>query len=1016
MNLDVSPDGTQIVFDMLGDIWIMASGGGKAKALRDGLAFEIQPRFSADGKKIVFTSDAGGGDNIWIMNVDGSDKRQVTKETFRLLNNPTWSADGNYIAARKHFTTQRSLGAGEVWLYHIAGGDGIQLVKRPSDAFQKELGEPVFSADGQYVYYTQNITSGSRFIYAQDSNTDLFNIKRYEIATGEIETAVSGHGGSVRAAPSPDGRYIAFVRRERTKSKLYLKDLKSGKERKIYDALDQDLQEIWAVHGVYPNMDWLPDGRSLVFWAGGKIHKLNVLNGESSIIPFRVTDTRAIIDPPRPVVDVAPDRVETKMPRFASVSPNGRNVVFESLGKLYVKALPNGTPRRLTRSGDGFELFPSWSYDGRRIVFVSWEDENLGTIRTISAGGGSGRAITGEPGHYRRPRFSPDGRTIIFEKGAGGYLTSKNWSEAPGVYTVSSSGGEAKRIIKSGSNPHFGAGNNRIFMTTFEDVKASLISVNLDGKESRTHATGDMITQYLVAPSGSHLAFIENYNVFAMPMTPGPQNISAGRKASAVPVIKASAVGAAFPNWSGEQLNWSLGPVLYHAGLGEMLPDSPAADDEEEKGYTPPETGINLSMNVASDKPSGVVALTGARIITMADKDGGVIEDGAIVIDGNRITAVGAASDIQIPSNAKIVDVAGKTIIPGLIDAHAHGPQGTGDIIPQQNWSAIAHLALGVTTIHDPSNRASHIFSAAEYQRTGRILASRIFSTGEIVYGAKSPRVFAAIDNLDDARKHVRRLKQQGAISIKNYNQPRRDQRQQVNEAAREEGVLVVAEGGSLFHMDMALIADGITSIEHNLPQSMLYEDVLSYFSASKTAYTPTLVVAFGGLGADPYWRQESDIWKHPILSKHMPPRILQAKSVRRQTAPDEDFADRYVAANARRLAERGVMVSIGAHGQEEGLGAHWEMWSFARGGMSPLSVLKTATVTPAKHLGFAADIGSLEKGKLADLVILNANPLEDIHNTDDISHVMLNGRLYNALTMNEEVTGDFTRKPYWWE
>ncbi|MCK5749735.1 MAG: PD40 domain-containing protein, partial [Oricola sp.] len=203
MSLDVSPDGRTIAFDLLGDIYTVPMSGGEARNISSGLAWEIQPRFSPDGKTIAFTSDRGGGDNIWIMNADGSDKRQVTKESFRLLNNPTWSAGGQYIAARKHFTTQRSLGTGEIWLYHISGGDGVQLVNRPSETHQKELGEPIFSADGKYVYYSQNITPGPIFQYAQDSNGDLFHINRYEMETGEITTAVSGFGGAVRPAPSP---------------------------------------------------------------------------------------------------------------------------------------------------------------------------------------------------------------------------------------------------------------------------------------------------------------------------------------------------------------------------------------------------------------------------------------------------------------------------------------------------------------------------------------------------------------------------------------------------------------------------------------------------------------------------------------------------------------------------------------------------------------------------------------------------------------------------------------------
>ena len=412
---------------------------------------------------------------------------------------------------------------------------------------------------------------------------------------------------------------------------------------KIYDDLDQDLQEIWAVQGVYPNMDWTPDGRTLVFWAGGKIRRINVSSGEHSVIPFSVNDVRAVVESPRPDVAVAPDEFQTKLARFASVSPDGRRVVFETLGKLYVKSLPNGAPRRLTNSANGdFEFFPSWSYDGRRIVYVSWNDETLGTIRTVSSSGGSGRAITSDPGHYRRPRFSPNGRSVVFEKGSGGYLTSKDWSEAPGVYIISASGGDIERVTKSGAAPHFGASNDRIFMTTVDGINASLISVDLDGDDERTHAAGDLITGYQVAPSGNHLAFSENYNAFVMPMTPGPQKIAAGRKASAVPVTKASGIGAAYMNWSRNQLNWSLGPVLYHAGVDEMLATQPKSEDDEgDTGYTPPDSGVDLSLSVAADKPAGLVALTNARVITMASDDGGVIENGLIVLDGNRIQSVG---------------------------------------------------------------------------------------------------------------------------------------------------------------------------------------------------------------------------------------------------------------------------------------------------------------------------------------------------------------------------------------
>ncbi len=1014
IDVDVSPDGRNLTFALLGDIYTMPIAGGSPARIAEGLAWEVQPRFSPDGKRIAFTSDRGGGDNIWIMNRDGSDKRQVTKEEFRLLNQPSWSPDGRYVVGKKHFTTGRSLGTGEIWIYHVSGGGGVQLVKKPSEKHQKELGEPIYAPDGKSVYYTRNITPGGTFIYAQDSNSDLFNIEKYDLETGEVTTAVSGLGGSVRPNPSPDGKKIAFVRREMTRSKLYVKDLESGVERKVYDDLDQDVQETWAVTGVYPNMDWTPDSREIVFWAGGKIRRVAADGSASSVIPFQVSDTRGVANAPHPTIPVAPDSFTTKMPRFAAVSPDGRTVVFESLGKLYSKPMSGGTAKRLT-SGSERELFPSWSRDGRSIVFVGWTDAGLGQIKTVSAGGGSSRTVTSRPGHYARPHFSPDGKNIVFEMKEGGYMTSPDWSVEDGVYRVPASGGAPVRVVKGAAGPQYGVSSDRIFMLENEDDQRVLISTDLNGEAKRTHAKGDLTNDYIVSPDGLNVAFRQSYEAYVMPLMPGTQAVEVSPTSTSLPVTRVSANGADYINWSngGQALHWSIGPTVYTATTSALFPNAPAAKDAPK--YQPPTSGVLLERTIAADKPSGTVALTGARIVTMAGDNGGIINDGVIVIQGNRIAAVGQRGEVNIPAGAATVDVTGKTIIPGLVDAHAHGPQGSDELVPQQNWSLLQNLALGTTTIHDPSSRASEIFVASEMQRAGMILGPRIFSTGEIVYGAKAADVYAEINNLDDALAHVRRLKAQGGNSVKNYNQPRREQRQQVVEAARQENMLVVAEGGSLFGMDMALVADGNSTLEHNIPLDIFYDDVVQMFSQSDTNYTPTLVVSYGGLAGDPYWRQATNVWENPLLV-HTPPTILAADTVRRTKAPESNFVDDDNAREAKKLADAGVKVSIGAHGQQAGIGSHWELWSFVRGGMSPVEALAAGTIVSAQSLGMATEIGSLETGKLADLLVLDADPTADIRNSDKINRVMLNGRLYDPLTMNEVVTGSRKRAAYWWE
>ena len=272
MSVDVSPDGREIVFDLLGDLYLLPIGGGEARALTSGMAWDEQPRFSPDGKRIAFTSDRAGGDNIWVIERDGSRPRQVTKESFRLLNSPAWSPDGQYLAARKHFTSTRSAGAGEIWLYHWTGGEGVQMTKRRTE--QKDEGEPAFSPDGRYLYWSMDATAGPRFEYNKDANTAIYSIQRLDRESGEITSFAGGAGGAIRPTPSPDGKSVAFIRRIRGESVLFLADVATGVERPVYAPMERDMQESWAVHGVYPGIAWTPDSRSLVFWAKGGLHRL----------------------------------------------------------------------------------------------------------------------------------------------------------------------------------------------------------------------------------------------------------------------------------------------------------------------------------------------------------------------------------------------------------------------------------------------------------------------------------------------------------------------------------------------------------------------------------------------------------------------------------------------------------------------------------------------------------------------------------------------------------------------
>jgi Tol biopolymer transport system component/imidazolonepropionase-like amidohydrolase len=1013
--LDVDPSGTKIVFSLLGDLYVIPASGGDATRITSGLAYDAEPRFSPDGKSIAFASDRGGIENLWVCDADGKNPRAISTEKDSTVNGPAWSPDGTYLVGRKRLTDRSSLGTVELWMWHVKGGSGIQLTKKDE---QPDAADPTFSKDGRFVYFSAR---DSRYRYDRNVNDGIWQIKRLDRWNGQTVPITGEFGGAATPAISPDGKSMAYVRRIRAKTVLEILDLDGGKVRRIDGELQRDNQEGFCFHGVFPGYAFTPDGRSIVATEGGKIWRIDVASGRRVAIPFSAKIDQTLTESLHTPRRVGTGDVRARIVRWPVESPDGKALVFSALGYLYAMDLPSGSPRRIT-SGSDLEYSPSFSRDGRTLTFVTWNDTEGGDVWSMPFPGGVPKRLTTVSGQYANPAFSPDGSKIVFAAGSGATyqdddLIDELWHE---IRWIPASGGTAHYVLGTknrGANrrmprPQFDPAGDRIYFAEDADAtgpnppKTILVSVKPDGTDKRTHLRFTRAEEAALSPDGRWVAFNEQYNAWVTALPPlGAQVVDIDLGGAALPLAQFTDEGGEWVNWAdtGKTITWIWGPTYHRIALEKAWPAADKAPAEKDKGKDkekdkkkklPESQSIEITLTVPRDKPTGSVAYTGARVVTMKGDE--VLERGTIVVTDDRIAAVGSTSAVTVPAGAKVVDLSGKTVIPGLFDEHAHLHYSTLDIFPQRAWKYLANLAYGVTTTHDPSASNQEVFGQSEMVEAGLMTGPRVFSTGYILYGADDPGR-AIINSLDDARHHIRRMKALGAFSVKSYMQPRREARQWIIAAAREEGMLVVPEGGGDLEMDMTFVLDGHTTVEHALPITPLRKDIVSFFAGSGTAYTPTLLVAYGGISGDKWFHQHYDLWKDERLQKFVPQRIVDSLGrIRGIMATDPaDWHHVDVASSAKDVLRAGGRVNLGAHGQMQGLGPHWEMWAFVQGGMTPLEAIRVATRNPAETLGLDKDLGSIETGKLADFVVLDANPLEKIENSETVSLVVKNGRAY---------------------
>jgi len=1044
MSVDVSPDGTWLVFDLLGHIYKVATSGGEAVALTQssGIAINAHPRISPDGQTIAFISDRKGQNNLWVMNADGSNPRAVFTDLYVRASTPAWTPDGQYIVVqRSQLPNGGAPGGGGIWMYHKDGGTGVELL--PGN--RQPASWPSLSRDGRYLYF-QVLNQGASLAGYSGRNDFMggaVQVRRMDIRTGEISAVSYGEqqqqvqassGGMGAPEVSPDGKWLAFVRRipDGTitwkghtfgpRSALWLRNLETGSERMIMDPVEQDIFEGIKVLRNFPGYSWSRDGKTIYLTQGGKLRRLDVASGSVATIPFTARVKRTISQLANFQVRDTAATFPIRFARWQSASPDGKQLAFQAVGRIWVMELPNGAPKRVTPDAfSPFEYAPAWSPDGQWLAFTSWDDTVSAHLWKVRATGGTPERLTRDAGEYIHPSWSRDGKEIVLARGAGESRHGRGvvWNQFWDVVRVSSAGvaaggGEAQFVVRVTNGPEANAGSafnsirnqivrpaygpdGRIFYlqlaNTDPTTSSTLYSVRPDGSDRRAHVAFPWADEATVSPDGKWLAFQESDNVWVTPFPidgNGGAPIRVDRNRPKLPATRLTSTGGLFPTWrDASTLDYGSGDRFFSYSVSRKRADT-----------------TRIALTLPRDIPNGTVAFTNARLVTL---DKRAVVNGTLVVTGNRIACVG---NCRIPAGARTINASGKTIIPGFIDVHAHNYREHRGIIPQHNFEGAIFLSYGITSTMDPSMWSQNLFPTAELVENGALVGPRVFTTGDPLYSGDGSRQ-EDFSSYERAEAGIAKLKSWGAVSLKQYQQPRRDQRQWVMEAARKLQIQVTSENGDLEYT-LGMIMDGHTGFEHPLSYTPLYGDVTTFFGKAQATYSPTFMVGGPGPWNEEYWFQETEAWKDAKTRRFLPwvQYLPQTRRVMKRPATDYSYA--WIAQGLADMIAAGGFGAIGAHGQHNGLGSHWEVWmaAAANGNMGALEI---ASLHGARFIGREQELGSLTVGKLADFMVLNRNPLQDIRATTDIQFVVKNGVVYDDDTLDEVWPRERPYGPLYW-
>ncbi len=1001
MSLDVSPDGRSLIFDLLGDIYQLDIEGGKATPLLTGAFNEVMPRFSPSGDLIAFVSDRSGERHIHIYDVKTGDIRQVSTESNQNMYAPEWSSDGSYILATQFEEIGLGLNSGSVVRYSVDAGGQASILLDSGQLMGQYSGVAPLN---DFSFYT-SVVGGATNPYSADDPSVIYF---YNAETDQLVPLETGYTHALKPLLSPSMDHLAFIGVEGEQSCIVLRTLATAEERVL--TCDFRRTNLWRrsdSNDQVPNYSFTHDGGHIVYSHEGSIWKLDVLSGVITEISFQAD----VSLPMRPLgqfeYEIDLNDVSARSIRNPALSPDGDRVAFEAFGAIwlldrYEAELP---AQRLTELGE-IAAQPSWSEDGELLSFVLWDDERGGAVALFNVQSGSRIVLSNDGQFYSDPLFLGSRNWVVTLRGDAqarkAYRPERRMLREVVAFDISTgdsvSLGEVSIEVMALSRLRRGRSDCEVslYVRNFTPAPDSSELGKLWLFQGPDESCPPQIESSFSVTSGDiavvNDVFFSNDSddLYIQPPT-GLLSVSAPAIETDENRILEIHLNVDHPSTRRYAPDIVFGRYEVSLGEAELI----VVDGMDLKffnlGNGEQTQIIGPRVSLERVPPTGVLVFLNARIITIEGDS--VIERGDIVVEGGVIQHVGIAGSVE-PATlraAHVIDLDGKTLLPGYVDLHAHTrPVQRNGTIPRSEYAPYhSYLAYGVTTLREVGTASVY---DADLLDAGVLLGPRFLAAPSLILNDPSYEgLERAVDRISACCSDQ---------TIKNWGFGGRAMEAYASELQYDRGLTATNHLRDSSHA-IGLITDGFAGVEHTIG-TLPYEDDLVHFLAySGVTYTPTLATGFYGTARLFY---EAATLDQPKLDRFVPPSrrswLMRPPIDALERSPYDTYT--YIAENLRKVHDAGGRIGLGCHGDLWGLDCHIELWAIASGGFEPLDVLRIGTQNGADAIGRGDQLGSISVGKIADLQILDENPLEDIRNTTSVSMVMREGILYDAHTLEQ--------------